>query len=136
MPLYVQDYLGYAVAKKISGAGPVTVGTQVLIPFSLFATNNPTNVAYPLLVNVDASISNDVAGIRGAQIAIQAPVKSSWWSAALLNSWLSSTDFWAFGVSDGTTVRTIDQAQCAGITISTSASGGAPSVELAFHRAV
>lgn len=132
MPYFVADYNGFAVAKKLSGAGPVTVGTQVTIPFSLFATSNPTGTAYPILCNANASISNDVLGIRSPTFAVQCPVKASWWSANLLNSWLSTTDFWAWGVSDGTTLRTFDQAQCAGITVTASAAGGAIGVELAW----
>ena len=75
MSLYVQDYNGFAVAKKISGSTStggtnLAVGTQVLVPFNLFGTNSPTNTAYPFLVNKEASISNAVKGIRSPVLAI------------------------------------------------------------------
>ena len=133
-----QDYKGWCILRKTGGSGPLSVGTQIMVPCDHIICNNPTNTTYPLLINADASVSNAVLGKRTPNVTLQTAVKTSWWSANLLNSLLMSsdsdgnTDMYAVGIFDGAAMRVFDGARCAGMTLGANAAGGATGIELPF----
>ena len=135
----VKPFLGRVALKKLSGAGPVTVGTQITIPHASAQPRNPTNVSYLTGINSSGYPSGNVAGKRTPSCTITTVVKtSSFFTANLLNSLIllidanGDSDVWAILLDDLYAADVYDGAKCAGVHLRQFAKGGPMALSLAF----
>lgn len=130
---------GRVVLKKISGAGPVAVGTQFVIPHATAQLRNPDNNSYLTGVNSSGAISGDVPGKRTPSVVIATVIKtSSFFTAALIESLIlavdgnGDTDVWGILCDDLVQPETYDGSKCASIQIRQHSQGGPMTLQMAF----
>ena len=135
----VKPFLGRVVLKKLSGAGPVSVGTQIVIPHASALPRNPLNTTYLTGINSSGFTSGDVQGKRTPSCTLSTVVKTaSFFTASFLNSLIMATDgngdtdVWAILLDDTYAPDVYDGAKCAGVQIRQFAHGGPIAVSMAF----
>jgi hypothetical protein len=72
-----RGFAGYGILKKISGSGPITNATEILIPAMEWTPRAPRNNAYPPMVNKSAYPSVVVLGKRTPSIGMRTCAKTS-----------------------------------------------------------
>lgn len=135
----VKPYLGRVALKKLAGAGPISVGTQITIPNASASPRNPLNTAYLTGVNSSGYPSGAVAGKRTPSCTLTTVVKTgSFFTADLINSLIlatdsnGDTDVWAILLDDLYAPQVYDGAKCAGIHLRQYARGGPIALSFGF----
>lgn len=140
--------LGWIGLQKTGGAAASpTVGTTTYVP-GIAYPSNPFNKAYPAVINKAGFQTVIVLGKKTPSIALQLPVKTTWFTAVNLNDIIgtnldanSQTGKYAINVYDGSAVaygnstngnRVYDVSRCAQITISQRSEGGPLACDLAW----
>jgi hypothetical protein len=133
-----RGFIGYGKLKKTGGSGPFTNAAEASIPAMQWIPRSPLNNSYPPMVNKSAYPGLVVLGVRTPSVGIRTCMKSSWCTAALLNSLVFTSDTYgdndAFGiiVNAGETTRVYDNARCAAISLAGAAAGGPVAMEFGF----
>src|SRR5262245_4015563 len=136
-----RNYLGYVVGKKTGGTATPAIGTQIMIPVTAIRPRDPKNNAYPPAVNKSAFPSLVILGRRTPSIGWSTFLKSSWVTAAVLNSLINSfdangdADTWSWMIQDGEASGTWSSRVfdgCRGVMLSLSGSGAGGGVALDY----
>lgn len=129
---------GWAAIKKTDGQtspGPA-IGTQTFIPVKAVNPRNPLNIMRGDTISYAQSIVNATSGKHTPSVVVSAAAKTSWFTAAFLNSiiggsssYLDSnldTDQYAVGMWEPVknTVRVYDDIRFSTLAISYNAAGG------------
>lgn len=142
----VHPYLGRVVLKKLDGGGPVSVGTQVVIPHAAAMPRNPQNISYYTGVNSSAYVSGDNQGKKTPSCTITTVANAAFLTAANLNSLImyistgsysatndkGNTDTWSILLDDLYNPLVYDGAKCASIQLRQQSTGGPIAISLAF----
>jgi hypothetical protein len=129
---------GSVIIKKISGSGALAAGTEIVIPSAMVQPVNPLNNSYPGAINSTDNESLKLRGNKTPGISIRTFAKTSFLTAALLNSLIltldsaGNTDKFAIQVKSQYRTRPYTIARCNQIVESQQASGGAVVLDLSF----
>lgn len=133
----VKPYLGRIVLKKIAGAGPLAVGTQIVIAHGSAYPRDPENNAYFSGVNGSGAVSGDAPGKFTPSMTISAILKLNMWTASIVSSLILATDaagdsdVWAILLDDAFDPGVYDGCKFAALRIQQVAQGGGIALTLA-----
>jgi hypothetical protein len=127
--------MGYAQIKKTAGTGTPAIATQFNIPVTSVNPRTPLNNVYPMMENKNQYPANSIRGRNTPSCGFSTYLKTSWVTAALMNSLISQFDTnndgdaYAIHLNDGTTAGTYSDVYFEGakgsvLTLSGAGAGG------------